>query len=48
MTAEEISLHLDVTQKDVVNEVVGSIVEEQGHLDILINNASIEDRKSVV
>ena len=25
--------HLDVTQKDVGNEVVGSIVEEQGHLD---------------
>ena len=33
--------HLDVTQKDVVNEVVGSIVEEQGHLDVLINNAGI-------
>ena len=36
--------HLDVTQKDVVNEVVNSIVEEQGHLDVLINTYSYWNR----
>jgi NAD(P)-dependent dehydrogenase (short-subunit alcohol dehydrogenase family) len=36
------AIHLDVTNEHQVSEVIDRIVQQHGHLDILINNAGID------
>ena len=41
MTRKSFAVHIDVTDNDSVSAAIGQVIEDFGHLDILINNAGI-------
>ena len=51
--AEEIgegayAVHLDVSRQDSIDKAIGSVVDEAGKLDILVNNAALFDAAETV
>src|SRR5690625_7828793 len=46
--AEAMALAMDVTNEEQVDNGVAAVVEQYGKVDVLVSNAGIQDRKSVV